>query len=221
MYGIAMQGGWHTVAGGIHEYSLSLFDSAEKLFDFYDILTRDRWGYLAQYRANELVVLPSHVTDRSGPADFNAIMRHAESASVTSDTVMNFAFVRVALGMNPSLRGVLLNQENWWGLKTLPCSYMRPLLATSRVATPLMLTRVYERGIPVEYVTLVPFFEEDDYYRVYDAGVTPQYIRQFMFPTRGADLETSHVSFSVPIDNILLGWENGIPAEYLKEAVTT
>lgn len=221
MHGIEMHGGWREQDDQMREYSLALFDSPEKLLDFYDILTRDRWEYLPQYRAGERVVLQAHVPSHSGPSDFGALMRHAAHVSVTPKTVLNFAFLRVALDLNPQLGGILTGQENWWGLKTLPYSYLRPLVGTMRSAAPHMLTRVYDRGIPVEYVRRLPFFDEGDYYRVYDAGVDPEYTRQFMVPAPGADLESSHVSFSAPIDSILQGWQNGIPADYLKETVTS
>ena len=221
MHGIGMQGGWREQDGEMRAYSLSLFDSAEKLLDFYDILTRDRWSYLARHRDGERVVLQKHVPGHSGPSDFDALMRHAEHVSATPETILSFAFLRVALDLNPRLGGILTGQENWWGLKTLPYAYLRPLVTTQRSATPYMLTRAYERGIPVEYVASVPFFDERDYYRVYDAGVEPEYTRQFMVPAPGATLETSHASFSVPLDSILQGWQNGIPADYLKETVTS
>lgn len=222
MHGIEIHGGWREQdAQKMHTYILALFDSPEKLLDFYDILTHDRWGYLPRYRAGERVVLQAHVPSHSGPSDFGALMRHAAHVSATPKTVLNFAFLRVALDLNPQLVGVMTGQENWWGLKTLPYSYLRPLVGTRRSATPRMLTRVHDRGIPVEYVKCLPFFDEQDYYRVYDAGVAPEYTRQFMVPAPGAELETSHVSFSAPIDSILQGWQDGIPADYLRETVTS
>ncbi len=220
MFGIDIQGGWRADPENL-EYAQSVFASADELLDFYDILTKDQWSYASRHQAGERVLLQQHVTSSSGPVDFDNIMNHARHVEATAGDIMNFALLRLALDSNSQLRGITENQENWWGLRTLPYSFFRPLASTVRAATPFMLTRIYARGIPVEYVARVPFFNEQDYIRVYEMGVAPDYIRQFMVPPPGAPFEHSWHIFLAPIDTILLGWKNGIPADYLKETVTS
>jgi hypothetical protein len=220
MFGLAMHGGWGTNPE-VREYAASVFSGPGHVLQFFDILTENRWEYARHFAEGTPIPVQRHVTSISGPADFENLMRHAEHVGADADSILHFAFLRLCLEKNPNLRGVVDAQGNWWGMRDVPVSYMLRLVGTNRFATPFMLSRVYARGIPAEYAARVPFFEEEDYCRVYDAGVDPEYMRQFMLPqSYGLDLDNSaHHEFLAPIDIILQGWRDEIPPDYLKETV--
>ncbi len=222
MHGIEMQGGWRGQSPNGREYAASALDTPEKLLDFFDILTRDRERYLPRYMNDERVILQSHVTSSSGPADFDSIMQHAIHIPVRPDDIMNFAFLRLALDQNPALAGIETLQEDWWGLRTMPYEFLRPLVSTIRFATPFMLHRMFSQGIAPDYIRAVPFFEETDYLSLYEAGVDPSYTRQLMVFRSTATPEDSgyaNPKLLVPAKDIMSGWRDGIPVEYLKETV--
>lgn len=222
MHGIEMQGGWRGQSPSGRAYATSVFETPEKLLDFFDILTRDRECYLPRYFAGERVILQSHVTSSSGPADFDSIMRHAANIPASSEDILNFAFLRLALNQNPALAGIETTQEDWWGLRVMPYDFLRPLVATIRFATPFMLHRMFLAGVPSSYVQAVPFFEEADYLALYEAGVDPSYTRQFMTLKSTAMPEDSgyaYPSLTLPVAAIIRGWQEAVPVEYLREMV--
>lgn len=210
MYGLVLLGGWPRDPE-VRDYALSLFESAEQVSEFYDIVTEYRFGYLEHLQAGNPLPLQRHVTGRGGPRTFDDMMSFAQQLKVTTEDALHYAYLRMAVDVNPNLHPSLEKPHFWDAIRATPLDYLKEMLGTQRLGTPTMLSRMYKRGVPAGYVKRLPFFDDDaGYVDVYEAGVPPEYTLQFFI----GRIETAHPRLQVKSSELVEFWERGLSLEF-------
>lgn len=210
MFGLVLRGGWPRDPE-VRDYALSLFSSAEQVTEFYDIVTEYRFGYLDALRSGTPIPLQQHVTAFTGPRTFDDMMSFAAQMEVQTEDALHYAYLRMAVDANPNLHPSLEKPHFWNAIRATPLDYLKEMLGTQRLGTPSMLSRMYKRGVPAEYVKRVPFFDDDDgYLAVYEAGVPPEYTLQFFLGRP----ESRHAKLRVSAQELIEFWKAGVALEF-------